>query len=315
MEPRTSFIVRLVGALARIDQTPETHELSDHDGFNGTTLASRVIAALAHSDAQKSLESSTPIIRPVIAKSSAAIADNLARARPIAQNLTRRPRARQNLARALVLSQSRRDARDLALAMTLAIADDLAITLGYIRRDADMHATELRQALGNDLTRSATRAHTLGHVLDQAVKVEKALLSASALALTLAQPSAGLLGSPHHMRQLLDRVDQLKALLQEAQAIDYASKMEHANALIDTLARGLTLDLSHTDLRDADLSNINLTILKLAGALWSETTQWPPNTKETVRMRSTELEPGLFRIRPEEGVEDPIRTDAEAERR
>lgn len=307
MSPETSFIARLVGALARTDiaAVAESHDGSSERSTAQGPFRTRLVAALARYDSPDTLTldaGPASQVSTVRAESTVALADNLDHGRRTALNLNLRTSDIRSLARDLALAGSKESTISLALAVSLAIADELSLTLNYIQENARRQASELTRILNQDFSRGAERARTLAQTLEQASKVDEALRCASCLSLTLARSPSSWVGAPHEMKRVLDRIDQLNEALRAALTTEYAQDLERADALITALTQGLTLDLSDADLKGADLSSVNPAIFNLSGALWSPNTQWPPAMAHRIREISTEIEPGVFRIHGEQDL-------------
>ncbi|MFG1961498.1 hypothetical protein [Nonomuraea sp. NPDC049028] len=307
MSPETSFIARLIGALARTDiaAVAESHDSFSESPTTEGSFKTRLVAALARYDSPDALTldaAPAPEASTVRAKSTVALADILDHGRRTALSLTRRTSDIRGLARDLALAGSKESAISLALAMSLAIADELSFTLNYIQENAHRQASALTRTLNNDFSRGAERARALAQTLEQASKVDDALRCASCLSLTLARSPSNWVGMPHEMKRVLDRTNQLNETLRAALTTEYAQDLERASALIAALTQGLTLDLSGADLKGADLSSVNPAIFNLSGALWSSNTRWPPAMAHRIRKISTEIEPGVFRIHGEQDL-------------
>jgi hypothetical protein len=65
-------------------------------------------------------------------------------------------------------------------------------------------------------------------------------------------------------------------------------------------------DLSYADLRGADLSRADMSRANPNGVVWSKTTTWPAAFEHEVWARSTEIEPGVFRV-DEGGERSPLK--------
>ncbi|MGI5330923.1 hypothetical protein [Actinomadura nitritigenes] len=57
------------------------------------------------------------------------------------------------------------------------------------------------------------------------------------------------------------------------------------------------------DLTALDLTKGNLEVLD--GAVWDETTQWPPGLRNPIKARSKQIEPGRYRVHDGGTERDP----------
>lgn len=72
--------------------------------------------------------------------------------------------------------------------------------------------------------------------------------------------------------------------------------LQPATDLADGMTAGLWLDMRAADLRAADLRTADLGEANLSGVIWSAKTKWPAGMLSAIRKRSSQIEPGLFKI-------------------
>lgn len=182
-----------------------------------------------------------------------------------------------DLARTRPLDYDRAAQLDRALQPALERAAERARRLTFdVARDLDLdrdHATLLYRALNYDLDRALTtdRRHDLALVRDLARARGSALDRLSAIA-----ADSG-----------LHRVGFFRRAL----------AMARKSAL--AIAGGLSRDLKRADLRGANLRAADLTEADLRGVIWSDSTSWPVSLRGEIQASSTEIEPGVYRVREE----------------
>lgn len=202
-----------------------------------------------------------------------------------------------------VLSIALTSRTQLALALALALADDLAHprdpALSLARAHLDTLAKVFGRAGASDLTDSAVGiAHALdrdrfrarAHAFDLIRDLDRDLDRARVRTLGLARAFA--LDLDGNLALALDRdLDHSRS-----RAIGRALALDRDRAVRRAQARSEALDRARNGFTGADLRDVDLAGVDLTGVRWSRSTQWPGAWIDEVASLSIEIEPGIFEV-------------------
>ncbi len=285
-----TFTGRLIGALARADE-PGT-KVTPRGGLRSDGMAGLLIAALARTEL--TYEPTAPVRRYALNKLVVSARDRLpvkvqiklraAEARYVAHEIKAINRS-LNARIDRLLRRIRNASADNPIVKVVALGATLLEIMAINRR-----MPYVERKLNSLIPRATSTAEFFAEIEN----AQSGQTKASSKALLRARDSAfGLARLTRYLSSLIIEEKRLHST--------FSLQVEDALSRLTPIAIRLALAVSHNDFSDSsligfDLRDFDLTRVKFADAIWSETTKWPVRLEEQMRRESREIGPGMFKV-------------------